>query len=305
GGIMRNLIFVTLVTLMSLAGCATPSLTVHDAIVGRSGRVLLVAYVSRESIAGLQKGLANLEINFSIAGQPVGTATTNSHGRAMLECTPSDLTTHDFTARTDRSDAALSCTGQLFVWDSDQSAIVVDIDKTLCDTDHDHLYLKASDDSPPIVGAAEALTALASDYYIAYLTARPHFLFDKTRQWLADNGFPDGPLLMAQGWKSTIRYERYKRRELLRLREFATNLLIGIGDRESDAEAYVANGMLAIHMTSETKTNPVPLTIALADWHAIRRFFEVNRQLLTRPDVLRGQIDNGTLMDELVTATVP
>jgi hypothetical protein len=141
---------------------------------------------------------------------------------------------------------------------------------------------------------------LARDFEIVYLTARPQFLADKTRVWLAAHGFPDGPLLTAPSWRATLRQERYKRRALARLREQLPNLLIGVGDKMRDVRAYLANHMLAIHIDVQGEASSSDSrAITVRDWNDIRRLFEANRALLVTPQRLRQLLEGEQVANAL------
>jgi len=51
-----------------------------------------------------------------------------------------------------------------------------------------------------------------------------------------------------------------------------------IGDRPTDCEAYVANGMLALVVNPRRGVAYNPIAIFLKDWHAIEAFFQVTRK---------------------------
>jgi len=282
-----------------LTGCGTTRLTVDDAIIGPRGRAMLVAHVQHEYLRGVSTSLEGVTVDFAVAGKNAGTATTDEHGQAVVECTLPDEPIESFTAMLPQPSGMRIASGRFFTWSPDRCAIAVDIDDTICATDRDHLYFKAADDSEPIAGSRQVLDDLARDFEIVYVTARPQFLSDKTRAWLAAHDFPQAPLLTARGWRAALRQERYKRRALARLRRQLPNLLIGIGDKALDARAYAANSMLAIHIDTSSKAPPSPQTVAVSDWGEIRRFFDANRALLKTPDHLRQILQHGALASAL------
>lgn len=288
------------VALATLAGCAKLELSADDAIIGFRGRTLLVAHVERHFMPGMPDGVEGVQVEFLAAGRRVGTAITDRHGSAALEYLWSDECGDSFTAVTKGLDSADSASGRLCRLKPERSVIVVDIDKTICATDRDHLYLRASDDSPPMAGAREVLSTLAKDYEIVYLTARPHFLAEKSRVWLAVHCFPHGPLLMARSWRASLRQERYKRSALARLRQHLPNVLIGIGDKQLDARAYAWNHMLGIHFGGTQPETADQRIVALKDWQEIGRFFEANRSVLVDPDRLRELLERDTAPSVLI-----
>jgi hypothetical protein len=290
--------FALCAAVVVLTSCATPVLTVDDAIVGPHGRTLLVAYVERELMRGVPDSVEGVEVEFRIAGKHVGAATTDKHGCAMIECMLSDRSVDSFTATLAQPHGEQSASGRFFIWTSDRTAIVVDVDGTIYPGDRNHSYLRADDDSEPIENSSDVLTGLGREYDILYLTARPHLASASTRKWLAAHGFPSGPLATARGWRIYFRQERYKRQTLARLRRHVPNLLIGIGDKQLDARAYASNRMLAIHLGGGPEEPADPQTVMLRDWTETRRLFEANRSVLKVPDRLRRHLESDTITDE-------
>ncbi|MEW6253070.1 MAG: phosphatase domain-containing protein, partial [Planctomycetota bacterium] len=164
--------------------------------------------------------------------------------------------------------------GRIFTWDPHRPVIAVDIDHTIADTQRRELIgSTASDPSTPIPLAAPTLRELGQRFQILYLTSRPRFLLDKTRHWLRDHGFPEGPVFTAAGLFEMFGSRAYKQAKLAELRRAWPNLLIGIGDRASDAAAYQANGMLAINIGLEPSARLSAGTVRLRDWGDVREFF--------------------------------
>jgi hypothetical protein len=92
-------------------------------------------------------------------------------------------------------------------------------------------------------GAAAALSALAAKgYRPVYLTARPEWLLDRTRAFLAANGFPPGVIRTTTGVMgiSGKRAAAFKSAELAALRTKGFTIGWAFGNRPSDAEAYEA-----------------------------------------------------------------
>ena len=294
---MRTIVLIAL--LANLTGCAAPFLTLSDSIATTGGRAVLAAYVEREPLLGVRKGVENTDVRFFVGDMPVGSAASNDKGHVKIDCVLAQLDLREVTAKANWGDRVLTARGRMFDWNGGRPAIAVDVDHTVCDTDRDHLYFKAADDSRPITGAAATLTVLAADFEILYLTARPHAFFSKTRTWLKSNGFPDGPLIMSPGWRSTFRQESYKRDTLRQLREYLPQILIGIGDKPQDAEASRDNGMLAIQLQTKGESTSVGELRYVRNWSEIRRFFQEHRSLLTDLKRLHGCLEDGTIGDEL------
>lgn len=292
--------FVPLISVLVLTGCATPFLTVEDGVIGPRGSAVLAAYLEQEPILGVRDGVENAEIRFYVGGKCLGTARTDDNGRALMHCDLGEATPEFSAATAVWHGRELKAQGRLFEWRTARTAIAVDIDDTICNTDRDDLYFEATDDdSEPIGGSQDVLTELSRDYNILYLTARPRFLLNKTRAWMDAHDFPIGPVVTAPGWRASLKAERYKRETLTCFRRHLPSLLIGIGDKESDAHAYAENGMLAIRIGVDGSASTGPQTVLLANWNTVARFFEANRSVLSAPQRLRGPLERGMIKEEL------
>lgn len=124
--------------------------------------------------------------------------------------------------------------------------VVVDIDDTV--------YERATE--RPMPGAAEALQELARDHLIVYLTARPTYAKlpfvtqnrSDSEEFLASNGFPNGPLFTSSLWNFLFEGEGGgKIKSFEQLHEFGVQrVALAVGDRPHDLEAYVDNGFVPV-----------------------------------------------------------
>jgi len=172
--------------------------------------------------------------------------------------------------------------------------LVVDIDETLSITDYNSLYWGiGSDDSRPLRGAPETMRLLSRDYHVVYLTARPNSLARKTLRWLSAQRFPLGEVLTAPSLFS--HQPSFKDRALRRLRSSTPNVLIGIGDKNTDAASYRAHGMLSVVVNPWDHQRYRPDDIVLADWQDVGAFFRRNQELLTDATRLAGEMRDGRL----------
>ena len=230
---------IPFLSLLILGGCAAPFLTVDDVIVGPPKSAMIVACLEKEPLFGVRDGVENAYISFYADEIYLGTATTDEHGAALLHC-PKGKTNFDPPVATATwQNRVLTAQGRLFVWSTGRTAIAVDVDHTICDTDFDDLCFEPiDDDSEPIGNSPEVLTELARDYDIVYLTARPRLLAEKTRAWISATAFPPGPLLASPGWRDVLLPEKYKRKTLANLRRHLPNLLVALGIADRFASLY-------------------------------------------------------------------
>lgn len=277
-----------------LLGSGPPILSVDDAIRKNDEPVSLAAYVERESVLGLRRDVEHVSVVFSVGDQTLGRATSDDEGRAAVttRLPAGDSETFTVTSRVDGQ--ALQATGRIFRWTAGRIILVVDIDQTIARTDFDKLLVgDKPTDYPPLPGAQETLSRLGRDYYVLYLTARPRFLLDKTRAWLDEQKFPAGPVLTSPRLRDLVRQSHFKRKLLADLRRCWPDMLIGIGNQESDAQAYAANQMLPLIVTEDATVRQAGSTIVFRNWQAVAEFFERNREILADPgkvtEVVRGQ----------------
>jgi len=177
-----------------------------------------------------------------------------------------------------------------------RTTIVVDIDDTLCTTDYSCVILGVgSDNSRPFDCAAKTLHELAKKYNIVYLSARPSLVAHRTQRWLKANGFPDGQVLGSRNLIDFVAQTDFKKKTLARLQRQHGNLLIGIGDRPRDAEAYRANQMLPIVVNPCRGGKFHSNDLVFNDWKSVERFFQANEKALQDPTSLAENIRKGQL----------
>lgn len=170
----------------------------------------------------------------------------------------------------------------LFKKSIERPMIAVDIDETLSVTDYNSLIWGiGKDDSTPLEGAVVALRRLSESYELIYVTARSRSLAGKTERWLNRFGFPKGRLVTSPTLGDFIFQSGYKRRVLSRLRSEYPNLVVGIGDKASDAKAYRACGMLPVIVNPWPRQRYRADDVVLRDWAAVSAFFETNHELLS------------------------
>lgn len=121
--------------------------------------------------------------------------------------------------------------------------VVSDIDGTLT-TSESASWSEAFGGAPPAAnpGSPDVLKAFArKGYYIFYLTARPEFFVQKTRDWLRDKGFPTGIVhtSFSQIGETGAAGIAYKTAELADLKS-STGITpaYGFGNTDTDTNAY-------------------------------------------------------------------
>lgn len=279
---------LTLALLLS-TGCSSAVLSVDDIVLVDGQRAELVAYVQRD-LFGWGKAIRRTHVEFFVNGQEVAERRTTHKGRAEACWAPNE-TCRSFEAKATVRGRPLRAEGSLFEWDSTRTIVAVDIDETICATRYRTMLFQEHDaDSQPLTGAVEALNAIAADYHIVYVTARPRFLLGTTRSWLNRHGFPRGPVLAAPGMKEWWHQEQFKKSAFAGLRRQWPNLLIGIGDRDVDVDSGRANRMLALIVNRAPGYEAEDEGVDLPDWTAVGRFFSQHKDLLRDPARLASRI---------------
>lgn len=253
-------------TRIALAACflallapAAPALeaTGLDAITTPGRPVRVSAKFEHRGWAFFRLDVRRAGANVSVLGQTTR-AVTDGDGVAYATVTPTAPGVHPIDAWLDR-EPGTRARGRLFVFDPARPVVVVDVDGTISDLP-DWRVPFDGDRAPAFAGSVQVLTELARTHHVVYLTARDDTLDAKTRAFLARHGFPDGPVVFNdQGlWTRAERlrivprnHGRAKRAQLEALRARGVRLALGIGNAETDGEAYEGVGLPSYLNTRE------------------------------------------------------
>lgn len=191
--------------------------------------------------------IAGETLEFVLDEKVVGQARTGPEGVAGIEFTPPGTGDYVFSVRlaSDSKRVALPAPLTLCVRKKEQEFFITDIDKTISDAGPLAFLLKKPEDIQPMPDSPEVLRALSKKYTIIYLTAREEIFRRKTKTWLADKGFPAGPVYFWDMQKDEFRSGQYKAEMIEKLKKDWPSIFAGAGDQVSDATAYQANGMKA------------------------------------------------------------
>jgi hypothetical protein len=267
--------------LVAPGGCASPYLlTVEDVVCPVGSKVRLVGKLEYRGVAVLNKGIEDRDLRFFIDGEPVGTEDTNDEGYARLKQRfRVEGVCHLRIEYQDRRGLSHSAVADVFVWDRDRPVLVVDIDDTVARTRKRYLFGPGEDRSPPVPGGAEVLGELAEHFNVVYLTARPREVAAKTRRWLANQGFPAGPVLTWDIDEYEFSATEYKKDRLDDLTDRFEHVTIGIGNADSDHRAYRKRKLLTILIDPHQVAAGIERGMRLPGWPAVRRLFALNPRL--------------------------
>ncbi len=247
----------TVAVLLLIAACGDEPrearLQGFDAVATPGSAVTLRAKLERHGALGIHPDVRGAELVFRKGHQELGRARTGRDGLASLEWRP-DPGTHELTVElpADHAWKGGRAVLRVFVRDASRPVLVIDLDGTICLGSTREVLSSPPEKVPVFPGAQAALETLARSYDLLYLTARDDALVASSRAWLDHHRFPQGPLLVRDLTLWTLSAERHKREMLLELKK-SFRLAAGVGDREEDAAAYLAAGMVAILIGDETK----------------------------------------------------
>jgi phosphatidate phosphatase PAH1 len=125
--------------------------------------------------------------------------------------------------------------------------VVSDVDGTLTGKETEEFTALLTGDLPTThESAPEVIRALSEKgYRVFYLTARPEFLGDRTREFLSQYGYPEGIMhtsLKTTGATGTAAAD-FKTEELAAIAKRGLVPTYAFGNTDSDAKAYFSSGI--------------------------------------------------------------
>ena len=141
--------------------------------------------------------------------------------------------------------------------------VILDLDGIISDASHRQHFLRgafkdfrgfftAAPDDPPYETGLALAASIADDHTVAILTARPHYMVDDTRSWLAAHDVRHDLLILRpeRGRGSRGASADFKRHELSRLRAAGYQIMAAIDDDERIIEMYRSEGVFALYVHS-------------------------------------------------------
>lgn len=247
-------------------------LTVFDQLAPPGETVSLHVKLYQTTRLGFHINLHDRQIEFRCPFLPASATQTGEDGLASVEVQPPMEApevwrfTADYRGGVCHQPAVSN--GRVFLWPTDSCLLVTDIDGTICDLAEFRVPFTSNRNTPTLPGCVEALNALAVEYRIVYLSARDECLYDKTRDWLREKGFPAGPLF-CRDMHLTGSQEEFKTKFLADLAKRYPRLRVGVGDRLTDVRAYRANGMRAFLIDPTGRIAVPPGTVVVPSWRAV------------------------------------
>jgi hypothetical protein len=218
------------------------------------------------------KPIAGATVAFTRGDWVAGRITTDANGVAAMRWTPPEAGNYSFEAgivavpnENFRDMLGVKASLLVAARDAKTPQVVVDLDHTVVDSS---FFLVMVGGGKPMADSVEVLGRISRRYGIIYLTHRPDLLTRKSKRWLADNGYPSGPLLVSQ-MKDLAEGGKFKSARLAALRRDFPGVAVGIGDKLSDAQGYVDNGMSA-YLIPDGKQDPKDMRALAAEVRALR-----------------------------------
>ncbi|MCX5683186.1 MAG: hypothetical protein NT049_05815 [Planctomycetota bacterium] len=277
-----------------MAGCGLEHL-----IFGIQGNYLLTAMDTlalpgeqvtlkvRLESGGFLRDQPGIPLLFQCKGMPDYRAVTDSEGNATIPFKPAAPGDYLVTVSVEpgvlKNTPPEPVTLLVTCRKADAPLAIVDLDKTLVASGFKAVLVG---DPKPMPQSLEVMSRIAKDYTVIYLTHRAEFLGHKSKAWLHDYGYPQGPMLLADTHEMFEKSGPYKSAVLETLRQRFRGRAIGIGDQISDVLAYKQNGIepiMIITVPPETNAGDlrkladslqeVPETVQVVTcWSEIERF---------------------------------
>lgn len=194
------------------------------------------------------RGVADAQIGYYLKDKRIGAALTNRDGLAEWNWKSLLVGDFEFTAQILSLPAGKDPKLQqvppvpLFVMvrKPDTKFVVIDLDHTLVDSSFFKVLMGLG---RPMPYSQQATKRIAKTYSILYLTHRPDLMSHRSKGWLRQQGYPLGALLVSKMSQALGNSGKYKTARLTTLKESFPNIKIGIGDKITDAQAYLENGL--------------------------------------------------------------
>lgn len=246
----------------SVAAAKTVVATGHDSVTTPGRAVDLEAKFEGGGWRFWRPDLKDRAVTLRIAGRTLA-ARTDRDGVARAQVSAPAPGVYPIESSLDEAPGTIAH-GRLFVLDPLKPTAVVDIDGTLSDM-NELLVPFFGHKAKAFPGSPELLRDLARTHQIVYLTARDDAFDKKSREFLAHHNFPDGPVLyndLGLTSKAELAQLRSKNHGAFKLQVIrglqarGVNVVLGIGNAETDAYAYEQAGIPSYIQTKKTGSGP-------------------------------------------------
>jgi len=150
-----------------------------------------------------------------------------------------------------------------------REVVIVDIDHTIADVSSAEFLFLNHTQIQPLEGSVEVLSDLSKKHIILYLTARHEIFSEHTLLWLKHHNFPQGDVLFWNLTDFPFTDEEYKKKRISLLKNKKIKVLFGVGDKESDLNAYSAFGIKSFIINKEMKLGLNKNIFIVSSWREI------------------------------------
>ncbi|MDF1660720.1 MAG: hypothetical protein P1V97_03055 [Planctomycetota bacterium] len=239
--------FIAIFFVLLLAGHAEAKVSglAYDAVTVPGKTVTLGAKFEKNWGPWVRPDIKKEMVSFTIDGASIGQDKTDGQGKAHVQWTPKKAGVFQFNALLVKR--KFTVTGTIRVLEVKNKVLVFDIDGTISDMS-EWLILFRGHKARAFPHAPKLLQALAKDYSIVYLTARDDSFSSLTEAFLKRHKFPKGTIIYNEYGGGTDdelgnqlnpkNHAKFKLAVLKKLKKQGLNLVAGIGNAKTDAEAY-------------------------------------------------------------------
>ncbi|MCO4795559.1 MAG: hypothetical protein KC493_17705, partial [Bacteriovoracaceae bacterium] len=252
----------------------------YDAITAPGVEVTLEVKVERARFFPTRVDLKGQKIHFVQDGNHLGVAKSNNDGVAKLKAVFYTTGLKVITATLDENSkySANVTDNRILVTDPETPMLVSDIDHTLSDISSRDFLRTPDTKIPELPKASEVVNRLNQNITVFYMTARDDAFIKRTKFWLDYKKFPKAPSFYWDfGFWNGVPYNHgeYKTKVLKDIARTHKKVLIGVGDKPHDVEAYRANGLRAYYIGLPGFELPKH-TIVVKTWEEIEDHLAMN-----------------------------
>lgn len=277
----KTALFATILLFSTFTSAAARNAIIqgYDLITYPRAEVTLEVKVERARLFPTRLDLKGQRIEFYRGETLIGAAISGRDGLAKIKVSFETVGTKVIKAVLSSGLYKANITdNRVLVIKRDSPLLVTDIDHTISDISARDFLITPDTKIPTLLRASEIVNRLSKKFNILYLTARDDAFIKRTKFWLDFNQFPVAPTFFWDfGFWNGVpsNHGEYKSQVLRKVMKTHRNLLIGVGDKPHDAEAYRANGLRAYYVGPPGYKLPRH-TIYLKTWEAIEKHINTN-----------------------------
>lgn len=231
----------------------------YDGLTSPGNAVTLRAKFERTYTSFFRPDIRGKTVSFKVNGLSVGSSKTDSQGIASISYTPASDGALDWSATL--VSKSFTVRGRLTVLPRASKCVVFDIDGTISDLPDWQVPFKGAT-AKAFPNSPELVRELAREYHVIYLTARDDFLRPETEAFMALHNLPMGTVIYnefgrvddpANGLQLVPgNHGKFKASVLRKLQSIGLDIVAGIGNADTDAEAYEAVRILSYVRNTKT-----------------------------------------------------